>query len=103
MTIPTFVFLLDTPNVWRGRALAGTPARTLALAEYSDRAGAAVTMVLCDRGADYGTAADWPFDLVLVHPNDFYAPDALAELLNVVTVDFSSSARPNRWCRWDAS
>ena len=88
MTTPTFVFLLDTPNVWRGQALAGTPARTLALAEYSHRAGAAVTMVLCDRGADYGTAADWPFDLVLVHPNDFYAPDALVELLNGVTVDF---------------
>ncbi|GGI71456.1 hypothetical protein GCM10011581_05650 [Saccharopolyspora subtropica] len=88
ITVPSLVFLLDTPNVWRGQALAGTPARTLALAEHSHRAGAAVTMVLCDRGADYGTAADWPFDLALVHPNDFYTPNALAGLLDLATVDF---------------
>ena len=88
MTIPSLVFFLDTPNVWRGQALAGTPARTLALAEHSHRAGAAVTMVLCDRGADYGTATDWPFDLLLAHPSDFYTPDTLAKLLDLVTVDF---------------
>ncbi len=69
---PSLVFLLDTPNVWRGRALAGTPARVLALAEHGHRAGADVTLVLCDRGADYGTAADWPFDVLLVYPSDFY-------------------------------
>lgn len=40
---PALAFLLDTPNVWRGRALAGTPARVLGLAEHSHRAGAAVT------------------------------------------------------------
>lgn len=85
---PSLVFLLDTPNIWRGQALAGTPARVLALAEYSHRAGAAVTVVLCDRGADYGTAADWPFDLVVMHPVDFYAPSALRGLLELTTVDF---------------
>jgi hypothetical protein len=62
---PDLVFLLDTPNVWQGRALAGTPARVLGLAEHSHRAGAAVTLVLCDRGADYGAAADWPVDVLL--------------------------------------
>lgn len=87
-TVPSLVFLLDTPNVWRGQALAGTPARVLALAEHSHRAGAAVTVVLCDRGADYGSATDWPFDLLLVHPNDFYAPDALAGLLDLPMADF---------------
>lgn len=51
---PRLAFLLDTPNVWRGRALAGTPARVLALAEHAHRAAANVTLVLCDRGADYG-------------------------------------------------
>ena len=85
---PSLVFLLDTPNVWRGQALAGTPARVLALAEYSRRAGASVTVVLCDRGADYGTGADWPFDLALVHPADFYAPEAFARLLDLPPVDF---------------
>lgn len=88
VTVPNLVFLLDTPNVRRGRALAGTPARTLALAEHSHRAGADVTMVLCDRGADYGTESDWPFDLVVVHPNDFYTADTLVGLLGQATVDF---------------
>lgn len=88
VAVPQLVFLLDTPNVWRGRALAGTPARVLALAEHSHRAGAAVTLVLCDRGADYGMAADWPFDVVLVHPSDFYMPQALTRLLEPTAVDF---------------
>ncbi|QUH05019.1 glycosyltransferase family 4 protein [Saccharopolyspora erythraea] len=86
--VPNLVFVLDTPNVWRGRALAGTPARVLALAEHSHRAGAAVTLVLCDRGADYGEATDWPFDVVLIHPSDFYVPRALAGLLGRAVVDF---------------
>ncbi|GAA4899235.1 glycosyltransferase family 4 protein [Streptomonospora salina] len=76
--VPKLVFLLDTPNIRRGRALAGTPARVLALAEHSSRSGADVTMMLCDRGADYGTEVDWPFDVALVHPTDFYNPTALA-------------------------
>lgn len=77
----SMMFLLDTPNVRRGCALAGTPARVLALAEYAHRAGAIVTLVLCDRGAEYGTTADWPVDVVLVHPTDFYDPRSLARLL----------------------
>lgn len=72
------MFLLDTPNVWRGEALAGTPARVLALAEHTHQAGTAVTLVLGDRGADYGDASDWPVDVLLVHPADFYNPTALA-------------------------
>jgi glycosyltransferase involved in cell wall biosynthesis len=85
---PSFVFLLDSPNIWRGRALAGTPARVLALAEHSHRAGAAVTLALCDRGADYGMPADWPFDVLLVNPADFYRPELLAGMLETVPVDF---------------
>ncbi|MGH3889765.1 MAG: glycosyltransferase [Pseudonocardiaceae bacterium] len=89
MTPPVrLTFLLDTPNVWRGEALAGTPARVLALTEHSHRAGAAVTLVLCDRGADYGTAADWPCDVLLVHPSDFYTPVALAQVLEPLSTDF---------------
>jgi glycosyltransferase involved in cell wall biosynthesis len=88
MTAVRMMFLLDTPNVWRGEALAGTPARVLALAEHSHRAGAAVTLVLCDRGAEYGTAADWPCDVLLVHPSDFYAPVALAQALEPLGTDF---------------
>jgi hypothetical protein len=89
---PAVVFLLDTPNVWRGRALAGTPARVLGLAEHSYRAGAAVTLVLCDRGADYGAVTDWPCDVLLVHPNDFYSDWRLARVLESETVaaDFVS-------------
>ncbi|WP_016697539.1 glycosyltransferase [Actinoalloteichus spitiensis] len=86
--VPNLVFLLDTPNVWRGRALAGTPARVLALAEHSHQAGAAVTVVLCDRGAEYGTEKDWPFDVALVHPSDFYAPATLARVLGMDAADF---------------
>lgn len=78
---PGVVFLLDTPNVWCGRALAGTPARVLGLAEHSYRAGAAVALVLCDRGTDYGTATDWPCDVLLVHPDDFYSDWRLARVL----------------------
>jgi glycosyltransferase involved in cell wall biosynthesis len=47
-----------------------------------------VTLVLCDRGADYGTVADWPHDVLLVHPNDFYAPVALAQTLEPLSTDF---------------
>ncbi|MGH3570028.1 MAG: hypothetical protein ACRDRH_29255 [Pseudonocardia sp.] len=83
-------FLLDTPNVWRGLALAGTPARVLGLAEYSYRAGAAATLVLCDRGADYGVAEDWPCDVLLVHPADFYSVGQLARSMESVPVDFLS-------------
>lgn len=85
---PAVIFLLDSPNVWRGRALAGTPARVLALAGHSHQAGAAVTLVLCDRGADYGGAADWPFDVVLAHPADYYAPASLARVLEPARADF---------------
>lgn len=85
---PALIFLLDTPNVWRGRALAGTPARVLALAEHAQRAGARVTLVLCDRGADYGEETDWPFKVVLVHPADYYATGMLARTLEAVPVDF---------------
>lgn len=85
---PSLVFLLDTPNIWRGRALAGTPARVLALAEHGHRAGATVTLALCDRGADYGPPADWPFDALLVNPADFYQPEWLARVLEPVPADF---------------
>lgn len=78
---PRMWFLLDSPNLWRGRALAGTPARTLALAEHCRNAGADVLLTLCDRGADYGTAADWPFPVTMLHPTDFYNPGALARHL----------------------
>ncbi|MGH3590167.1 MAG: glycosyltransferase family 4 protein [Pseudonocardiaceae bacterium] len=87
---PAVAFLLDTPNVWRGRALAGTPARVLGLAEHSYRAGATVTLVLCDRGADYNVAEDWPCDVLLVHPVDFYSAGQLAQALEPVPVDFLS-------------
>ncbi len=72
------VFVLDTPNVWRGRALAGTPARVLALTEHLSAVGVAATLMLCDRGADYGPAEDWAMDAVLVHPAVFYDPHRLA-------------------------
>lgn len=85
---PKLLFLLDSPNIWRGQALAGTPARVLALAEHSHRAGAAVTLALCDRGADYGTEEDWPFDTVLIHPADFYSPPALHRVLGSPSADF---------------
>ncbi|CRK56907.1 Glycosyl transferase, group 1 family protein [Alloactinosynnema sp. L-07] len=85
---PSLMFLLDSPNIWRGQALAGTPARVLALAEHSHRAGAKVTLVLCDRGADYGTEQHWPMDTVLVHPADFYTPPALVTVLGEPSVDF---------------
>lgn len=76
--------------MWRGQALAGTPARVLGLAEHSYRAGAAATLVLCDRGAECGTAEDWPCDVLLVHPADFYSVGQLARTLESVPVDFLS-------------
>ncbi len=48
----------------------------------------AVTLVLSDRDTDYGMTTDWPFDVLLVHPNDFYAPSSLARALNTLSVDF---------------
>lgn len=77
---PHLLFLLDSPNIASGYALAGTPARVLALADNCRRSGAVVTLVLCDRGGDYGTAPDWPVDVVLVHPADYYDPAALARV-----------------------
>lgn len=82
------VFLLDTPNIWFGRGLAGTPARVLALAEYAQRAGAQVTLVLCDRGADYGSGLDWATRTLLVHPTDFYTPPTMASFLASIRADF---------------
>ncbi|MFX0576930.1 glycosyltransferase family 4 protein [Nocardia nepalensis] len=82
MLTPNLLFMLDSPNVERGYALAGTPARVLSLAEHSRRVGAQVTVLLCDRGNDYGTAADWPVEVVLVHPNDYYNPAAVAGVLD---------------------
>ncbi|MGJ7905515.1 glycosyltransferase [Actinopolyspora sp. H202] len=76
------IFLLDSPNIWRGRALAGTPARVLALAESAAHGGAEVTLLLCDRGADYGRAADWTITTALVHPADFYKPALLADVVS---------------------
>jgi glycosyltransferase involved in cell wall biosynthesis len=88
MTPLRFVFVLDTPNVWFGRALAGTPARVLALAEYAQRAGAQVTVVLCDRGAEYGAGLDWATRTLLVHPADFYEPSTLGRILAPTCADF---------------
>lgn len=56
---PCVVHVLDTPNVVRGTARAGTPARVFGLVEHGAHAGAHSVLVLCDRGADYGVAADW--------------------------------------------
>jgi glycosyltransferase involved in cell wall biosynthesis len=78
---PCVVHVLDTPNVVRGTARAGTPARVLGLVEHGARAGARSVLALCDRGADYGTAADWAFPVLLVHPDDFYDPGALARTI----------------------
>jgi polysaccharide biosynthesis protein PslH len=78
---PRFVFLLDTPNIWCGRALAGTPARVLALAEHAERSGAQVTLVLCDRGAEYGAGGDWATTTLLAHPTDFYTHTTLGRFL----------------------
>lgn len=75
---PCVVHVLDTPNVVRGTARAGTPARVFGLVEHGAHAGAHSVLVLCDRGADYGVAADWAFPVLLVHPDDFYGPGALA-------------------------
>lgn len=86
-TQPGLVFLLDSPNIWRGQALAGTPARVLALAEHSGKAGAAVTLVLCDRGAEYGEPSDWPYNVLLVHPTIFYSPSKLAAVLSSAHTD----------------
>ncbi|KIA61368.1 glycosyltransferase family 4 protein [Nocardia vulneris] len=80
---PNLLFLLDSPNIERGYALAGTPARVLALAEHTRRSGAQVTLALCDRGNDYWTASDWPIDVVLVHPHDYYDPAVLAGAIGV--------------------
>lgn len=80
-------FLLDSPNVHRGQALAGTPARTLALARGAADAGAEVVLVLGDRGCDLGTASDWSHAVVTVHPHDFYSPAALASVLAPVRPD----------------
>lgn len=88
MTWPKLVFLLDTPNIWFGRGLAGTPARVLALAEYARRAGAQVTLVLCDRGADYGSGLDWATRTLLVHPTDFYTPSTLSKILAPARANF---------------
>lgn len=88
MTWPKLVFLLDTPNIWFGRAVAGTPARLLALAEYARRAGAQVTLVLCDRGADYGSGPAWATRTLLVHPTDFYSPSTLGTILAPARADF---------------
>lgn len=87
-TAPSLVFLLDTPNVWHGRALAGTPARVFGLAQHSHQAGADVTLVLCDRGADYGQATDWRFPTLLLNPADFYSSERLAQWLEPISVDF---------------
>lgn len=88
MTALKVVFLLDTTNVRQGQALAGTPARTIALATHLHRAGAAVTLVLCDRGADYGQRTQWPVATLLVHPSEFGSADALAAHLNDVNPEF---------------
>lgn len=79
-TTPSLLFLIDSPNLAAGHALAGTPARVLALAEHVHRGGADALVVACDRGADY--AAAWPVDVLLVHPADFYDPAALARIVD---------------------
>lgn len=78
------VFVLDTPNLWRGRALAGTPARSLALARHLAASGVAVTLVLCDRGADYGPSEDWSVNTLLVHPEVFYDRERLSATLKAL-------------------
>lgn len=93
MTVQTFtpeetrhplslVFLLDTPNLWGGTAIAGTPARILALATALRRLGCSVHMVLCDRGLDQTDLDAFGVPGVLVHPSVYYGPPAaLAGLL----------------------
>ncbi|MGW5569815.1 glycosyltransferase [Nocardia thailandica] len=79
-------FLIDSPNVRAGFAVAGTPARTLALAKYC-AAAADVTTIICDRGADYGSTGNWPTDTLLVHPADYYDPAVLAAELEHLDLD----------------
>ncbi|MBC7303275.1 MAG: glycosyltransferase [Nocardia sp.] len=87
MTTPTRIaFLIDSPNVRAGYAIAGTPARTMALARYCATT-AEVTTVICDRGADYGSTEDWLTDTLLVHPADYYDPAVLATELEHLMLD----------------
>jgi glycosyltransferase involved in cell wall biosynthesis len=67
-------FLLDTPNLWRGTAIAGTPARITEFAAALERRGAQVRMVLCDRGMTRDEAGTWRFPGLLVHPSAYYGP-----------------------------
>ncbi len=87
MEIPIRIaFLIDSPNVRAGFAVAGTPARTLALAKHC-AATADVTTIICDRGADYGSTGNWPTDTLLVHPADYYDPAVLAAELEHLDLD----------------
>lgn len=76
------LIFLDTPNLWRNTAIAGTPARVVALARALDELGAEVTFVVCDRGVDpeqlpLRSCCGW-----LVHPQVFYgAAEQLADLV----------------------
>jgi hypothetical protein len=68
------VFVLDTPNVWQGTAIAGTPARILELAGALERRGVRVRVVLCDRGMTEAESTAWALPGVLVHPSVYYGP-----------------------------
>lgn len=82
-------FILDTPNVWKGRAIAGTPARIAELAGALKRRGAQVRVLLCDRGMSLDDTRAWPLPGLLVHPSAYYGPPgALAALLAGWRPDF---------------
>jgi glycosyltransferase involved in cell wall biosynthesis len=68
-------FLLDTPNLWRGTAIAGTPARIVELAAALEGRGARV--VLCDRGMTRDEAGSWRLPGLLAHPSAYYGPPAV--------------------------
>ncbi|MBO0884589.1 MAG: glycosyltransferase family 4 protein, partial [Mycobacterium sp.] len=74
--------LVDTPNLWCGSAIAGTPARLIALGSALAARGVGVWWVVCDRGTPL---ADLPSALGmgwLVHPSVFYgSPRRLADLV----------------------
>ncbi|WP_067067641.1 glycosyltransferase family 4 protein [Carbonactinospora thermoautotrophica] len=71
------VMVLDTPNIWAGVPVAGTPARMAQLARALSGAGADVVFVLCDRGITATALAAWPFNGLLVHPEVLYGPPPL--------------------------
>lgn len=82
----TTLVYLDTVNVDNAGARAGTPARTIAIANALARAGERTILVLCDRGlVDERMVTDCA--VALTHPRDFYDAGAQSRLVKRFEVD----------------